>query len=197
MLSSHFRLRDWLFADKAVVLVIAVVLGVPFEVVIKVHVKEGLALRLLVILPVGEGHLLPSEPVDLPVPVDVNGTEPVVCSILGVDHSEDTLDEVILRGVQDVRQVPPGLVTGLLGPEVILVVAGEEIAVTVVVNPAQAVPALRSSGGFHSVLQHEPSGELVQEPGGGARPLQGQGGGGDERQGEQDFHHLGFFFLSD
>ena len=192
MLSSHFHLRDWLFADEAVVLIIAVILGVPPEVVIEVHVKVGLALRLLVVLPVGEGHHLPSDPLDLLVPVDVHGTQPVVGSVLGVDHSQDALDEVVLRPVQDVGQVGPGLVTFLLRPEVILVVAGEEIAVTVVVNPAQAVPALRSCGGSHSVLQHEPRGEVVQQPDGAARVLHGQAGGGDNSQGEQDLHHLGF-----
>ena len=180
MHSSHFPLRDWLFADEAVVLIVPVILGVPPEVVIKVHVKVGLALRLLVILPVSEGHHLPGEPLDLLVPVHVHGPQPIVRSILGVDHPQDALDEVILRRVQDIRQVGPGLVTFLLGPEVVLVVAGEEIAVAAVVNPAQAVPTLWGGGGSHSVLQHRAGGELVQEPDGGAPPLQGQGGGGGQ-----------------
>ena len=139
MASSHFPLRAWLFTDEAVVLIIPVILGVPPEVIIKVHVKVRLTLRLLVILPVSEGHHLPGEPLDLLVPVHVHGSQPIVCPILGVDHSEDALDEVILCRVQDIRQVGPGLVTLLLRPEVILVVAGEQIAVAAVVNPAQAV----------------------------------------------------------
>ena len=47
-------------------------------------------------------------------------------------------------------------------------VAGEHVAVTVVVDPAEAVLALGGGGPLHPVLHHEARGELVQQPGGGA-----------------------------
>ena len=44
----------------------------------------------------------------------------------------------------------------------------EHVAVSVVVDPAQAVLALWRGGPLLAVLQHEAGGELVQQPGGGA-----------------------------
>ena len=153
MHSSHFPLRDWLFADEAVVLIIAVILGVPPEVVIKVHVKEGLALRLLVILPVGEAHHLPSEPVDLLVPVDVHGTQPVVGPVLGVDHHQDVLEERVLLLAEDVSEVGPLLRAAVHGRLKVEPCGGEPVAAGVVVVPA----LLTGWVGWHksSLLQHQ------------------------------------------
>ena len=157
-----------LLADEAIVLVIGVVLGVPAELIIKVHVQEGRAGGLLVVLEVPEHHLGPGEPLEGLVPVNVHASDPVVRPVLGVDDIEDTLNEVSFLGIQDVGQVGPGLVTELLGLEEVHVVAGEHVAVAVVVDPAKAILALRSGGPLHPVLHHEARGELVQQPGGGA-----------------------------
>ena len=46
--------------------------------------------------------------------------------------------------------------------------AGEHVAVTPEVDPAQAVLALRGGGPLHPVLHHEARRELVQQPRGGA-----------------------------
>ena len=42
---------NWFLADESVVLIIGVVLGVPFELGVKVHVQEGLASWLILVLP--------------------------------------------------------------------------------------------------------------------------------------------------
>ena len=47
-------------------------------------------------------------------------------------------------------------------------VAGEHVAVAVVVDPAQTILALRGRGSLHPVLHHEARGELIQQPRGGA-----------------------------
>ena len=49
-----------------------------------------------------------------------------------------------------------------------ILLPSKEIAVSVVVDPAEAILALRSGGGPSSVLHHEAGAELVQEPGGPA-----------------------------
>ena len=41
---------NWFLADESVVLIIGVILGVPFELGIKVHVEEGLASWLILVL---------------------------------------------------------------------------------------------------------------------------------------------------
>ena len=128
-----------LLADEPIVLVVGIVLGVPLELGVEVHVEVGVAGGLLVVLEVGEGHGLPRDPLQPLVPVCVEAAQPVVSPVLGVDDSQDALDEIILRCVEDVSQVASDLVTLLLRPEVVLVVAGEQIAVAAVVNPAQAV----------------------------------------------------------
>ena len=66
----------------------------------------------------------------------------------------------------------------------------KEIAVSVVVDPAEAVLALRSGGGSGSVLHHVAGAELVQEPGGPAHLGEILGRGHrDENEGHcQDSH---------
>ena len=41
---------NWFLADESVVLIIGVILGVPFELGVKVHVEEGLASWLILVL---------------------------------------------------------------------------------------------------------------------------------------------------
>ena len=130
--------------------------------------EVGVASGLVIGLEVLENHLGPGEPLESLVPVRIQPTEPVVRPVLGVDDIEDTLNEVSFLGIQDVGQVGTGLVAELLGLEEVHVVAGEHVAVAVVVDPAQAVFALRGGGGGSPVLHHEPGGELVQEPRSGA-----------------------------
>ena len=99
-----------LLADETVVLVIGIVLGVPLEPVIIVHVKVGLAIRLLIILEVGEVHGLASHPVKSLVPVVVKATDEVVGAVLRVDCVEHALDKVGLLHGQDVGKVGSHLV---------------------------------------------------------------------------------------
>jgi len=82
-------------ADEAVVLVVGVVLCVPLELCIEVHVQIRAASR-LVLLEVGEHHLSSRNPLEALVPICVQPSQPVVSSILGVDHVEDGLDKVTL-----------------------------------------------------------------------------------------------------
>ena len=101
-----------LLADETVVLVIGIVLGVPLEPVIIVHVKVGLTIRLLIILEVGEVHGLAGHPLDPPVPVVVQATDEVVRAVPRVDRVEHALDEVGLIAVEDVGEVGSHLIAG-------------------------------------------------------------------------------------
>ena len=101
-----------LLADETVVLVIGIVLGVPLEPVIIVHVKVGLAIRLLIILEVGEVHGLAGHPLDPPVPVVVQAPDEVIRAVPRVHGVEHALDEVGLISVEDVGEVGPDLGAG-------------------------------------------------------------------------------------
>ena len=61
---------DRFLADETVVLVVGVILGVPLEPCIKVHVEEGSATR-LVINEVSEGHGGTSQPLETLVPDEI------------------------------------------------------------------------------------------------------------------------------
>ena len=101
-----------LLADEPVVLVIGIVLGVPLEPVIIVHVKVGLAIRLIIVLEVGEVHGFAGHPLNAPVPVVVQATDEVVRAVPRVDRVEHALDKVGLMAVEDVGEVGPDLGAG-------------------------------------------------------------------------------------
>ena len=99
-----------LLADESVVLVIVIVLGVPLESVIIVHVKVGLTCRLIIVLKVGEIHGHAGHPLNPLVPVVVQATDEVVGAVLRVDRVEHALDKVGLLHGQDVGEVGSHLV---------------------------------------------------------------------------------------
>ena len=99
-----------LLADESIVLVVVIVLGVPLEPVIIVHVKVGLTRRLIIVLEVSEVHGHASHPLKTLVPVVVKATDEVVGAIPWVDRVEHTLDEVVLVVVEDVSEIGSSLV---------------------------------------------------------------------------------------
>ena len=101
-----------LLTDEPVVLVIGIVLGVPLELCVEVHVEVGQARRLVFVLEVGEVHGLAGHQVNALVPVVVQATDEVVGAVLRVDRVEHALDEVVLVVVEDVSEVGPNLVAG-------------------------------------------------------------------------------------
>ena len=101
-----------LLADEPVVLVVGIVLGVPLELCVKVHVEVGQACWLVFILEVCEVHGLASHPVNTLVPIVVKATNEVVSAVLRVDRVEHTLDEVGLLHSQDIGEVGSDLVAG-------------------------------------------------------------------------------------
>merc|ERR1711953_1582452 len=86
---------DLPFADEPVVLVVGVVLCIPLELRVKVHVQIRAASR-FVLLEVSEHHLSAGNPLKALVPISVKTSQPVVRSVLRVDYVEDRLDEVAL-----------------------------------------------------------------------------------------------------
>ena len=70
LLPSSLSGCDGLLADEAVVLVVGVVLGVPGELAVEVHVEVGLAVG-VVGLVVGVAHLGTGQPLEGLVPVVV------------------------------------------------------------------------------------------------------------------------------
>ena len=94
-----------LLTDEPVVLVIGIVLGVPLELCVEVHVEVGQARRLVFVLEVGKGHGLAGHPVNALVPVVVKATDEVVGAVLRVDRVEHALDKVGLLHGQDVGEV--------------------------------------------------------------------------------------------
>ena len=123
---SFVKSSDWFLADEAIILIVGVILGVPLELGIEVHVKERLASRLVLVLEVSEGHGSPSEPLQTLVPVNVHASNPVVSTILGVDNVQDSLDEVGLVAVQDISQVSTMFIAQLLSSQEAFMVAIKE-----------------------------------------------------------------------
>ena len=101
-----------LLADESVVLVIVIVLGVPLEPVIIVHVKVGLTCRLIIVLKVGEVHGHAGHPLKTLVPVVVQATDEVVGAVPWVDRVEHALDEVVLVVVEDISEIGSHLGAG-------------------------------------------------------------------------------------
>merc|ERR1719402_689537 len=95
LLMMLLSILDLPFADESVVLVVGVVLCIPLELRVKVHVQIRAASR-FVLLEVSEHHLSSGDPLKALVPISVKTSQPVVCSVLRVDHVEDRLDEVAL-----------------------------------------------------------------------------------------------------
>ncbi len=140
-------------ADESVVLVVLVVLGVPgeAEVVVHVHVGQsgGLAVDEVVVIHGGAG-----DPGHVAVAGLVDAAEEVVGAVPGVDGVEHALEEVLLVGAEHLGQEPAGVLAGRLRVGERLVVAGHDVAVVGVVDPAQAEAALGFRSHTRTSLQH-------------------------------------------
>merc|ERR1719300_1843510 len=181
-------LSGWFLADEPIVLVVGVILGVPTEASIKVHVEIGVS-SWFIFLEIGECHFGSCEPLKTLVSVCIHASNPVVGTILRVDSIKNSLDEVAFSSVKDVCKVCSNFITQLLGNQIVNMVASEHVAMSIIVNPAKTIFAFRSCTFLDSILHHETSGELVKKPWSWAHGWLSKDSSHDYCQGNINFHH--------
>merc|ERR1719300_1944371 len=147
-------LSGWFLTDEPIVLVVGVILGVPTEASIKVHVEIGVS-SWFIFLEISERHFCSCEPLKTLVSISIHASNPVVGTILRVDSIKNSLDEVALCSVKNVCKVCSNFITQLLGNQIVNMVASEHVAVAIIVNPAKTIFAFRSCTFHGSILHHE------------------------------------------
>merc|ERR1719300_1158847 len=181
-------LSGWFLADEPILLVVGVILGVPTEASIKVHVEIGVS-SWFIFLEICECHLCSCEPLKTLVSISIHASNPVVGTILRVDSIENSLDEIALSSVKNVCQVSSSLITQLLGNQIVNMVASEHVAVAIIVDPTETIFAFRCCTFLDSILHHETSGELVKKPWSWAHRWLSKDSNHEHCQGNINFHH--------